>query len=137
MAAEFLGDRLDLPGRDALHVHLGQRRNQGLLGALVALEELGREAAVAVLRHAQFELAHPGDKGSAVIAGAVAEPSRGALAFLGSERICHLGFQHLLHHRANDLAQPIRALGEKLVDAGDRRLSFNPGHGGIPHKGIR
>jgi hypothetical protein len=97
--------------------------NQRLLGAQVALEELGREAAVALLRHAQFELAHPSDEGSAVIAGAVAEPSRGALAFLGSERIGHLGFQHLLHHRPNDLAKPIRALHEKLVDAGDGRPS--------------
>jgi thiamine monophosphate synthase len=25
VAAEFLGDRLDLAGRNALHVHLGQR----------------------------------------------------------------------------------------------------------------
>jgi hypothetical protein len=36
MAAEFLGDRLDLPGRDALHAHLGQSR---LFGALITLEE--------------------------------------------------------------------------------------------------
>ena len=81
MAAEFLGDRLHLPFRDALHVHLRQGRNQRLLGALVAFEEFGREAAVAVLRHAQFELAHPGDKSAGVIAGAVAEPSSRALAF--------------------------------------------------------
>jgi len=53
---------------------------------------------------------------------AVAEPSDGALTLFGSERLGHLGFQHLLHHRANDLAQPIRALRQKLFDAGDRRL---------------
>ena len=40
MAAEFLGDRLDLPGRDALHVHLGQSRHERLFGALITLEEL-------------------------------------------------------------------------------------------------
>ena len=112
MAAQFLGDRLDLPRRDALHVHLGQRRHQGLLGALVALEEFGREPAVAILRHAQLELADPGDERARVIAGAVAKPRAGALALLGSERVSHLGFQHLLHHRPNDLAQPIRALRE-------------------------
>ena len=35
MAAQLLGDRLHLSGRDALHVHLGQRRDQRLLGALI------------------------------------------------------------------------------------------------------
>ena len=74
VAAELLGDRLDLPGRDTLHVHFGQRRHQRLLGALIAFEKLSREAAVAILRHAQLQLADPGDEGARVIAGAVAEP---------------------------------------------------------------
>jgi hypothetical protein len=52
------------------------------------------------------------------------------LALPGGERVRHLGFQHLLHHRANDLAKSIRTLGEKLIDGGDRWLSFNLGHGG-------
>ena len=56
VAAQLLGDRLDLAGRDALHVHLRQRRHERLLGALIALEELGREPAVPVLRHAQSSL---------------------------------------------------------------------------------
>ena len=50
------------------------------------------------------------DESARVVAGAVAEPSGRALALLGPDRVGHLGFQHLLHHRANDLAQPIRAL---------------------------
>ena len=133
MAAQLLGDRLDLAGRDALHVHLGQRRHQRLLGALVALEELGREPAVAVLRHAQLELADPGDERAGIVAGAVAQPGGGALALFGPERVRHLGFQHLLHDRAHDLAQPVRALGEKLVDDGGRGLSFTLGHGGVLH----
>ena len=136
MAAQLLGDRLDLAGRNALHVHLGQRRHQRLFGALIALEELGREPAVPILRHAQLELANPGDERAGVVAGAVAEPGGRALALLGPERVGHLGFQHLLHHRANDLAQPVRALGEKLVDGDDRRPSFTLGHGGVPPKGI-
>ena len=48
MTAQLLGDRLDLPGRDPLHVHLGQRRHQRLLRALVALEQFRRS-----LRRAQ------------------------------------------------------------------------------------
>ena len=121
VAAQLLGDRLDLAGRDALHVHLGQRRHQRLFGALAAFEQFGREAAVSVLRHAQLELADPGDQGAGVIAGAVAQPSRGALALPGRERIGHLGFHHLLHHCADDLPQPVRALPEQSVDVGDRR----------------
>jgi hypothetical protein len=52
VAAQLLGDRLHLPGRDALDVHLGQHRHQRLLRALIALEQLGREAALPILRHA-------------------------------------------------------------------------------------
>jgi hypothetical protein len=74
-----------LPGRDALHVHLGQRRHEPLLGALVALEKLGRDPAVPVLRQAQLELADPCDQGARIVAGAVAEPCRGALALLGAD----------------------------------------------------
>ena len=103
-----------------------------MLGALVAFEELGREAAVAILRHAQFELADPGDQGAGIIAGAIADPRRGPLALLGRERVGHFGFQHLLHHRPDDLTQPIGALQEQLIDGGDRGLSFILGHGGVP-----
>src|ERR1700722_17705086 len=114
--------------------HLGQRRHERLLGALIAFEEFGREPPVSVLRHAQLELAHPGDEGAAVIAGAVTEPGCGALALFGPERVGHLGFQHLLHHRANDLAQAVRALRKEFVDGGDRGLSFTLGHDGVPHR---
>ena len=74
MAAEFLGDRLDLPGRDALHVHLSQSRHERLFGALITLEELSREAPVPVLRYAQLQLADTSDESARVVAGAVAEP---------------------------------------------------------------
>ncbi len=62
VAAELLGDRLDLPGRDALHVHLRQGGHQRPLRALVTLKQLGREATLPVLRHPQLELANPGDE---------------------------------------------------------------------------
>jgi hypothetical protein len=129
MAAQLLGDRLDLAGRDALHVHLGQRRHQGLFRALVAFEQFDREPTIPILRHAELELAHPGDEGAAIVPGAV--------ALFGPDRVSHLGFQHLLHHRAREFAQPIRALGEKLVDGCDRGLSSGLGHGGGSPKRIR
>ena len=113
----FLGDRLHLPRRDALDPpvrlrrrragsHLGQARHERLLGALVALERLGREAPVPVLRHPQLRLADPGHQRPAVVARAVAEPAGAALALGGTQRVGHLGLQHLLQHRAHDLAQP-------------------------------
>ena len=132
MAAQLLGDRLDLAGRDALDVHLGERGHQRLLGALVALEQLGGEAPVAVLRHAQLELADPGDEGAAVVARAVAEAGCGALALLGLEGVGHLGFEHLLHDGAHDLAQPVRALAQKVLDGGSGRFILGGGHGGAP-----
>ena len=61
VAAQFLGDGLDLPGRDPLHIHLRQRRHQRLLGALVWYKKLSGEAAIAVLRHKQIELAQRDD----------------------------------------------------------------------------
>src|SRR3546814_2670315 len=39
MAAQLFGDRLDLARRNALDIHLGQRRHQRLLRPLVALEQ--------------------------------------------------------------------------------------------------
>ena len=41
VATQLLGDRLHLPRRGALHVHRRQGRDQGPLGALVALEPQG------------------------------------------------------------------------------------------------
>ena len=129
MAAQLLGDRLHLPGRDALHVHLGQARHQRLLGALVALEQLGREAAVAILRHAQLELADPGDQGARVVAGAVAEPGGAALALRGAERVGHLGFQHLLQHGAHDLLEKVRIGEQRRFRQRDGIGRLRLGHG--------
>jgi len=119
VAAQLLGDGLDLPGRDALNVHLGERRHERLLGALIAFEQLGREAAVAVLRHPQLELADRRDERARVVAGAVSKAGRRALALLGPERIRHLGFEHLLHHGTHDLAQAVRLCQDQVFDDGE------------------
>src|SRR5438094_4941304 len=132
MAAQLLGDRFYLPGRDTLDVHLGQRRDQRLLGALVAFEQFGREAALPVLRHPQLELADPGHQSAGVVARAIAQTIRRALTLAGAKRLVHLGFQHRLHHAADDLAQTIAVLGQKLLDSGNGRLSFTLGHGRAP-----
>src|SRR5215210_3409801 len=136
VAAELLGDRLDLPGRDPLHIHLGKSCYQGSLRALISFEQLGREVTLPVLRDPQLKLANPGDQGAPVIAGAVADPLRRPFSLAGAERVGHFGFEHLLHHGTNHLAQPIRVRKQKLFDRGDRWLTFLLGHGGFPSKGI-
>ena len=111
MAAEFLGDRLDLPGRRPARTSR-PRRHERLFGALITLEELSREAPVPVLRYAQFELADTSDESARVIAERW--PSRAAerSPFLRPKRVRHLGFEHLLHHSPDELPQPVGTLSK-------------------------
>ena len=127
VAAQLLGDRLDLAGRHALDVHLGQRRHERLLGALVAFEQLGREAAGAVLRHSELQLADPGDQGAIVVAAAVAEARRRSLALLGTQRRGHLGFQQLLQHRLHQRTQEVAILGQRAFTSSRVGLSLPRG----------
>jgi hypothetical protein len=99
VAAQLFGDRLDFSSRHTLHVHLGERGSECLLRTLVVCEQLGREVAMAILRHAQLQLAHPGEQGARVVAGPVAEPLRRPLALPGAQCLGHLGFQELLQDR--------------------------------------
>jgi hypothetical protein len=84
VAAELLADGLDFPGGDALDIHFDEGGHEGLLAALVAAEDLGAEAALPVLRDAQFEGAHAGDELARVVAAAVAEAAGAAFALGGS-----------------------------------------------------
>jgi hypothetical protein len=59
---------------------------------------------LAILWHSELKLADAADEGAAIIAGAIANPFRCAFALGGTTRIGHLGFEHLLHHVAHDLA---------------------------------
>ena len=52
--SELFADRLDLPSRYSLDVHLGERRHQRLLTALIAFENLGGKPPVAVLGNSQL-----------------------------------------------------------------------------------
>jgi len=84
-------DGFDFAGRDALHVHFRQTRHQGLLGALIALEQFGRETPVAILRHAQLDLADASDDGARIRAGAITAPLTVALALGRANRLGHFG----------------------------------------------
>ena len=96
MAAQLLGDGLDLPRRDALHIHLDKRRHERLLAPLVTLEELRGKAPLAVLRHAQFHRAHARHQPARVVAAAVALPAFAPLPFGGADRVGHLLFKNFL-----------------------------------------
>ncbi len=99
VAAQLLGDRLHLTGRNPLHVHLRQRRHQRPLRALIAFEQFGGEPPGSVLRNAQLKLANPRDQRPVVITRTVAQPARRPLALLGPQRLGHLRFEHLLQRR--------------------------------------
>src|SRR3546814_4057070 len=79
-----------LARRNALDIHLGQRRHQRLLRPLVALEQLGREAPGTVLRHPQLQLADPRHQRARVMPRTVAEPRIAALALARAQRLVHL-----------------------------------------------
>jgi len=81
-----------------LHVHLGQGRNQRVLRALVALEPLGREPPLPVLRHFQLALAEPGDQRAGIVAGAIANPGANQFAIAQSLSIDRAGIGRLVDH---------------------------------------
>src|SRR3546814_18813460 len=108
MASQLFGDRLDLARRNALDIHLGQRRHQRLLRPLVALEQPGREAPGTVLQHPQLQLADPRHQRARVMPRTVAEPRIAALALARAPRTLHLAFPHPPPPPAPNLAKPTR-----------------------------
>lgn len=131
VAAQLFRDRLDLAGRNALHIHLRQRCHQRPLGTLVALEQLGGEMARTVLRHAQLQLAHPREQRAPVMARAIAKPLRRAFALRSAQGLVHLGFKHLLHHRADRFPQSVGVRKQNVFDGGAGGPTFLLGHGGF------
>jgi len=134
-AAEFLGDGLDLAGGDTLDIHFGKSRDQGLLRALVSLEELGGEAAVAVPGDAQFQLAHSSDKRAGIVAGPISETGLGPFTWFRAESVSHLRFQDLLHHFAHQVANEILIFGHEGFQTGVRCSTLLLGHGVRPFEG--
>jgi len=133
MAAEFLGDRLHATGGHALHVHLHQRGHQGLLAALVARKQLGRETPLPVLGHAQLELAHAGHQRTGVMPAAIAQPASGALAFAGKQGLVHLCFEYFLQEHLHQLLECVvfRQRAQQVLFCEFDRLivRFRAGHG--------
>jgi hypothetical protein len=118
MADELLCDRLHLARGNTLYVHLRERGHQRLLRPLVALEQLGREPTLAILRHPQLDLADACHQVPRVVAGAVAEPAFDPLAFGRAKSIGHLLLEDFLQHRTDDRFKKILIRGQKALDLG-------------------
>src|SRR4029079_6855828 len=129
VAAKLLADGLDLAGRNALHIHLHQRRHQRLLTALVAFENLGAETPRAILRHAQLESAHARDQLARVIAAAIAQPLGAAFTLACAKRFIHLRFEELLHGDLHDRAQEILVFGHEGFEFTHGFVTTLSGHG--------
>ena len=137
MAAQLLGNRLHLARRNPLHIHLRQGRHQRPLRTLVALEQLGREAPFAVLRHPQLEFADPRDQCPAVITRPIPQPASRPLALLGAQRLGHLRFEHLLECRAHQRPQKLLVPCQEGFHVDYPRLNLLAGHGVHPRQRIR
>src|ERR1019366_6706338 len=107
--AQRLGNGAHLARRNALDVHLQHGQHQRLLAALIALEQLGLELAVAVLGDHELQFAHPRLQRARLVAVAPAPPLRVAFVVIGPEKTRHLGFQHLLRHPLHHAPKKILA----------------------------
>ena len=96
MSAKLLGDCLHLPRRDALNVHLHQRRHERLLAALVALEHFRTELPTSFLRNTKFHLPNAGDEIATVVARSVPPPRAHAFVLFSAKMLRHFRFQHVL-----------------------------------------
>ena len=105
-AAELLDDFGDLPGADALDVHLGDREGHGPFTANPAIEALGVEGAslfivvFAGLRDPKVDLAHPGMDGLRLESVGVALTVGRSLMRLGLEHLLPLDLHSDVHDDA-------------------------------------
>ena len=89
-----------------------------------------------VTRDPQFQLAHPGDKGTGVMAGPVSQALFGTFSRLGAQSIGHLRFKDPLHGLAHDLAQEILVFGNQRFEVGSGSGTLLSGHGVLPFFGV-
>jgi hypothetical protein len=129
VAAELLAHGLDLSSRDALDIHLDESSHESLLTALITLENLGAETALAVLRNAKLHGADTSDEFARIIATAIAEAAIGALALGGAEGIIHLGLQELLNGELDDAADEVLILSKYGFEFAHGALTMFLGHG--------
>ncbi len=133
VAAQLLRDGLHLAGRHALDVHLRERTDQGFLRALVPVEELGREPALAVARDPQFQLPDPRHQPPTVVPRPIADAPGRPFAGLRPEGLGHVGLQHLLERLLHQSLQQLAVAADEGFDSGGLRATLgSSGHGLTP-----
>src|SRR6185312_15674092 len=135
MPTQLLGDGLHLACRHTLHVHLRQRRYQGFLRALVALEQFGREPPRPILRNAKLQDTDPSHQLAIVITRAMPQAPRRPLTLLGLQRLGHLRLEHLLHNGLQKRAKAILVTAQHRFPVMPGRRSLSIGHGVFPFHG--
>ena len=110
-AAQLLGDRRDFAGRDALHIHFGQRQLQCPLGADAFLQALRIETTFAHLRDGNGERPEAGLEGLVLEAVGVRLALSTALIRPGADELLPLE----QHGRVEQQAQRIRESGEATL----------------------
>ena len=103
---------------DPLH----ERQHKGLLAALTALEDLGREAAVPRLGDLSGHRADPGGEGSGADAVTAALPLGGPFVRARPERFGHLRRQELVQDRLDQPGQTLRLVqlsGQQVLGYAD------------------
>jgi hypothetical protein len=143
-AAQFLHDLRDLPGADALDVHLGDRECHGPFAANASLEALGVEGppvvvvVVAGLRDSQVHLAHPGVDRLRLESVGVALTVGRSLVRLGLERLLPFDLHSAVHDDRKS-----RGHGRGAMLDQDRRNGFKDsifflvGHRGFLLGGVK
>jgi hypothetical protein len=129
MAAELFADGPNFAGGNALDIHLDEGRDQGLFTALIAAEDLGAEAALAILRDAQFQGAHTGDEFARIRATAIALAGLGPLALGGPKRFVHFRLEELLDGELDKAFEEVFILGNQGFNLAFGHGSLLPGHG--------
>lgn len=106
-AAPRFDDRTDFARRYALHIHLREGQQQGLLAALIAREQRGLKLARPVAGNAQLQTPHPRGQLSGAIAVADASAGRGSRVPVRSHKLGKLAFNRLLNQRGKHRTQRI------------------------------
>jgi hypothetical protein len=142
-AKQPLRDIDDPPGGHTLHVHLGQRQVQGLLGARAALQRTRVEASAAHLGYIEGHFADSGPYRPGLEAVGVVAPCGVAFVGLGAKILGPLYLGNLVNENAQRLenarrlAGAVQAVGQQRF-AGRRQGVFFDflRHGHVPFKKI-
>jgi hypothetical protein len=103
-----------------LHVHLGQRDVERLLGARALLQRAGVEAATAHLRNVEGQFADAGHDRLGLEAVGVIDAFDGALMRLGIQKVVAFDLARFIDQDAQGFAGAIQPFASKAAKAASR-----------------